>query len=153
MRKFLSAILLLSLLMMPTRAMGEDKRLIAPLRLGQPAPFDGILLSTPAAADWIGEMKAEKARSEALLQQQLELAEARRLSDLKIAEISSNLKFEACQVQVNGLKGDLAALQATTTTSTSPSSGSSPYFWAGLGAGGGILLTLATVFAVGLAKR
>lgn len=129
----------------------DTEKLLSPLRKGQAAPFTGILLSPPAAADVIVGIETFQERidievSNAVKKEQNEcekkvLDERARLeSEKKVVQAESDRKTRT----IDSLNIELEKARSGQTN---------PVVWIGVGTLGGIVVTLLTVLTVSQATK
>jgi hypothetical protein len=119
---------------------------LSPMKLGQRAPFTGVLLSPGAVANVIVELESFEKRLHIEVMRSVSKEQAagdKRLSNANVGcvadkkELQANL--DASKRETNAYKTELNNIK---------DSRPNPYIWAGLGALGGAAFTLLTVFAV-----
>lgn len=132
----------------------EEKARISPLFVGDVAPFTGILFSTRATATVLAEIDAfperldaevKKSKKEAEAQKKFELSELDARTTREKLLIKADLEAE--QKLNKKLKEDVKRLEDEVSNSPSRA------VWAGLGAAGGILVTVLITFAVNSASK
>jgi hypothetical protein len=124
----------------------DDPGIIAPLRKDQKAPFPGILFSPRAAASVGADASTLKDKIKIEVDAAVRIAEAKKdftYNELRIQCASDKSRLEATaeanEKRISLLESDLK--KAIDATPSRP-------MWFGIGAGAGVVFTLATVFAV-----
>ena len=124
---------------------------LSPMKKGDKAPFTGVLLSPKAVATLIAQMGT--------LQEQIKIEVDHAVAvnsaqcDFKTSEqkTTSDADKAILQAQLEARKKDIAALDDQ--LKKEQSSRSNVPLWTGLGAVGGIVVTVLTVFAVSRATK
>lgn len=155
-RVFLS-LLTAATLCIATTAYGADPvdepSVIAPLKKGQVAPFEGILLSTRAATQITVELET---------QPQIIKVEVERAKKLERAQCTKELADESSRAKAEKKTYDamiaandarIKVLQKTLQEAEKNSKRPDVLLISTLGAAGGVILTLGTVFLVGQATK
>lgn len=119
---------------------------LSPMKLGQRAPFTGVLLSPTAVANVIVEFETFEERLHVEVMRSV--SEERAAGDKRLSDANAG-----CVADKNELQANLGASKRETDAYKTElknvkDSQSNPYIWAGLGALGGAAFTLLTVFAV-----
>jgi hypothetical protein len=119
---------------------------LAPMKLGQRAPFSGVLLSPSAVANVIVEFETFEERLH--IEVIRAVSEERAAGDKRLSDASAGCVADKKELQANlhasKRESDLYKKELKNTIDSQPN----PYIWAGLGALGGAAFTLLTVFAV-----
>lgn len=147
MKKAVSTLLVVSMLTLSMNAFADQisPAIIAPLQKGQPAPWTGVLISPQAVGQIVSQVDELKAQQDLAVQHQADVDAAQQ-------------KFQIDQLTTT-CTGDKSVLQAQLTDANSQNKiltdqlskttgGPGAGLWIGLGAAGGIVVTLLTVFAV-----
>lgn len=150
MRKFISTVLIIAFSSSTVPALADGEATVTPLAKGQPAPYEGVLLSPDAVANIMAEKDEADEREKLAVQHQadvdaantkyqIDVLNAKCLADATVlrAELDDNKK------QVNLLTDQLKKNSGSTSTTT----------WIGVGAVGGVVVTLLTVFIVSKASK
>lgn len=168
--KKLIAMLLISSMVLPSLALGDDKKaasqstdssttkpstdgpaVLAPLQKGQPAPYPGILFSPRAAASVAADISSFPERLRIEVDGAVKKAEARK--DFTINENNTKCKVdknvlvaknEASLKRIDQLQVDIDAVKSSMPNRST---------WLGIGVASGIVVTLLTVFVVGQAIK
>lgn len=118
---------------------------VSPIAKGQPAPYSGVLFSPPAVAQIVSQADAAQQALQLAVQHQLDMDGAQ--LTFQLAQLSTT-----CTTDKNDLQAQIAdnqkqntALQAQLKQS---SSGPGAPVWIGLGAVGGIVVTVLLALAV-----
>jgi hypothetical protein len=153
MKRFISSLLVASVLASSVPAWADEPRAsptVSPLQKGQPAPYTGVLLSPEAVAQVVAEKDTAKKEVELAVKHQSALDAAQKKFELDqlVSTCAADKKILQAQVDDN-----LRQIKILDDQLKKQSSGPSPTFWVGLGAVGGIVLTVATVFAVSQATK
>jgi len=127
---------------------------ISPMRKGQRAPFTGVLLSPEASANIIIEFETFQERirldvNKAIKQEQADCQKT--MSDLA-AKAAADKKILQANIDQKGrtisdLNVEVKKLKEEKATEWSPTA------WIGIGAAGGILVTVLTAFAISKATK
>jgi len=156
-KKFVSVAICSIFILAAHNASGDEPKVIYPIKKGEVAPFNGVLFSQTASADWIAEMKAQKDRADAFLKEQIALSKAEADREISKVQSDAQLKIDTCNLENSILKNDIGVLKGTLGTSTgtspTPSSSTSPWWYFGAGTGIGTIATLGTVFVIVLTKK
>lgn len=127
---------------------------ISPMKKGQRAPFTGVLLSPEASANIIVEFETFQERiqlevNKAIKQEQADCQ--KKTSDLEAASVADKKILQADidekERAISGLNLDVKKLKDEKAAAWAPTT------WIGLGAAGGILLTVLTAFAISKATK
>lgn len=119
---------------------------LSPMKRGQRAPFTGVLLSPSAVATVVVEFESFEERLH--IEVMKSVAEERAAGDKRLGDANASStadkkvlqsNFDAAKRESDMFKKELKDLR---------DSQPNPYFWAGIGAAGGVVFTLLTVFAV-----
>lgn len=119
---------------------------LSPMKRGQRAPFTGVLLSPSAIATVVVEFESFEERLH--IEVMKSVAEERAAGDKRLGDANATstadkkilqANFDAAKREANAFKIELKELK---------DSQPNPYLWAGIGAAGGVVFTLLTVFAV-----
>lgn len=119
---------------------------LSPMKLGQRAPFTGVLLSPIAVANVIVEFETfeERLHIEVMRSVNEERAAGdKRLSDANTGCVADKKELQA-SLSASKRETDAYKAELKNINDSQPN----PYIWAGLGALGGAAFTLLTVFAV-----
>jgi len=150
MKRFISTVLVTSMLASSGLAWADPAPVITPLQKSQPAPYTGVLLSPEAIAKIVAAKdESEKALQLAVQHQsQLDAAELQFKTDQLTTTCVADKKI--LQAQVDDGKRQIKILDDKLKSQTS---GPSAPVWIGLGAVGGVVVTVLTVFAVSRATK
>lgn len=119
---------------------------LSPMKLGQKAPFTGVLLSPVAVANVIVEIETFEERLHIEIMRAVSEEHAigdKRFSDASVGCIADKKELQA-NLDASKREVDIYKVELK----KSNDSQSNPYIWASLGAIGGAAFTLLTVFAV-----
>jgi len=119
---------------------------VSPLNKGQPAPFTGVLLSPPAVAQIIAEHDTAGARLALAVQHQVQLDAAELKYQIDSLTTTCTADKSILLAQVDDQKRQVVILNEQLAKA---SGGWPPSVWIGIGAVGGVVLTVLTVFALG----
>lgn len=119
---------------------------LSPMKLGQKAPFTGVLLSPTAVANVIVEIETFEERLHIDVMRAIN--EERAMGDKRFNDASAGCVADKKELQANldASKREVDIYKVELKKSND--SQSNPYIWASLGAIGGAAFTLLTVFAV-----
>lgn len=166
-KKFLSLLLILSmqltsltafcdpLALPPSPALQPNEtpvgQVISPMKMGQKAPFTGLLLSPQAVAQIIVNLNSQQAETDIQVTKAKETQKAvdQLIIDDKDAQIT--LIKSTTNVQIKDLDDEVNTL--TKKLQDAEKSAPNLPLWIGVGAVGGIVLTVVTVFAVNTATK
>lgn len=154
MKRLLSTLLVASMLANPTFAAAEEDRerppTIAPVNKDQPAPFAGILFTPEAVAKVIAQQDAQAQALKLAVQHQADVDAAQARYQLDSQATTYAADKDVLQAQLDASKQQYALVneQLKRTTTSTPAS-----VWIGVGAVGGVVLTVITVFAVSKASK
>lgn len=123
---------------------------ITPLVTQQPAPFTGILLSPAAVAKVIADSDAAAANQRNAVKNQAATDAAQLKYQTEQLATTCTADKTDLQAQLTDNKNQVNILTNQLKQNSAPLPGT---LWFGLGAGGGILITLLTVFAVSKATK
>lgn len=152
MKRVISSILACALLIAPTApAYADDSTAppsVSPLKKGGIAPFPGVLLSPEATAKLIVDLNSRESETQLQVQHAVDTQKAN--DDLTIANLKADLEYEksASDVQAKSRDDQIKVLTQRLNEVESKNATSSPAPWVAGGVIGGIVMTLATVFAV-----
>lgn len=154
MKRFISTLLVASMLAASATAWADDPPAspptVAPLQKGQPAPFTGVLLSPAAVAQTVAEKETAKKVTELAVQHQVALGEAQKKFEIDRLTTTCVADKKIMQAQVDYNLKQIAILDEQLKKQ---SGGPGAPVWIGLGAVGGVVLTVVTVFAVSQATK
>lgn len=145
MKKLFVTLLTLSFLSLSTIA-GADEGVIKPMKLGELAPFEGLLLSPSAVAEIVSDKKLESERIAVAVDSerkktesgcQLRLGEEKIRFDREVAYLNSDIKMK--EARLTTLSEQLRISQEK--------EGMTPYYVGG-GVLAGTLLTILTTIAI-----
>jgi hypothetical protein len=129
-----------------------DVAQVAPLKKGGAAPFDGVLISQLAAAMMLAKEVALEEKLRLAAENATAIAVAKCEKSLADADAKSSADKKILEVKLVGeqRRTDIvsAALQQQESKSTA-----SGIVWALMGAAGGVIFTLVTMFVVGQASK
>lgn len=145
MKKFIS-ILLIFVMTFSSISYADGNPVITPLRKGQLAPYSGVLFSPEASAKVITELESFPERTKIEVEAAVKTAEAKK--DFKISEVQSQCKTDkdVLQASIDSKNAEEIILQ-NRVKELEDNVPNKPLIF-GAGFIGGILFTLATVFAV-----
>lgn len=145
MKKFIS-ILLIFVMTFSSISYADGNPVITPLRKGQFAPYSGVLFSPEASAKVITELESFPERTKIEVEAAVKTAEAKK--DFKISEVQSQCKTDKDVLQASiDSKNDEEIILQNRIKELEDNVPNKPLIF-GAGFVGGILFTLATVFAV-----
>lgn len=154
MKRFISTLLVATMLAASGPATADPTTtpppVIAPLSKSQPAPFTGVLLSPEAVAQMVAQQDTAQASQKLAVQHQADLDAAQLKYQIDQLMTTCLADKSVLQAQVDDGKKQVQILndQLKKTTGGPPAS-----LWVGIGAAGGIVATLLTVFAVSRATK
>ena len=153
MKRIVSCLLVASMLASAAPAAADDTvtpPTVTPLQKGQPAPYTGVLLSPEAVAQTVAEKETAKKAVELAVQHQADLDAVQKKFELDqlTSTCTADKKIMQAQMDYN-----LKQIQILDEQLKKQTGGPSPMVWVGLGALGGAVLTVATVFAVSQATK
>lgn len=123
---------------------------ITPLQKTQPAPYTGVLLSPEAIAKIVADKDAAAKEKELAVKHQQELDAAQHKYDLDQATTTCTADKSIMQARIDD---NLKQIKILEDQLKKQSGGPGPGTWIGLGAVGGVVLTVVTVFAVSRATK
>ena len=126
-----------------------SKGVVTNVTKGTPAPFDGILLSKPAAAKLFGELKFFEDECKLTLSKQLEIATIK--SNAEISSLKLKLDVETTRTE-SLLKIKDERIQFLEKNWRPPAWYESGEFWLAVGIVSGVLVTVAAGHAISTAK-
>ena len=154
MKRFISSLLIASTLVASTPAWAADPTpdpapvaspTVSPLSKGQPAPYTGVLLSPEAVAQVVAQQDTAAAALKLAVQHQADIDAAQLQYQLAQLTTTCTADKNDLQAQVTDNKNQVNILTEQLKSNTG---GPGAPVWIGIGAVGGIVVTLATVFAV-----
>jgi len=119
---------------------------LSPMKLGQRAPFTGVLLSPAAVANVIVEFETFEERLH--IEVMRSVSEERAAGDKRLSDANAGCVADKKELQANLDASKRETDAYKTELKNIKDSQPNPYIWAGLGALGGAAFTLLTVFAV-----
>lgn len=129
----------------PTVTAPTPPPVIAPLNKGQPSPFTGVLFSPEAVAAAIAQHDTAAAAAQLAVQHQKELDDAAMKYALDSAATTCTTDKNILTAQLTDAQKQNKILQDQLKQNTG---GPGAPVWIGIGAVGGIVVTVLTVFAV-----
>lgn len=158
-KKFIAAVLI-SALIMPTFAFAKSPALtiqeptIAPLDQGSPAPWPGVLLNAAAVGSVKFDKDHEKEKIETAVQKTVSDMIAQKSGEIDMLKVSFNSSLSQKDALIEEKDGQLKVFQEENKVLRDDLSRSSnSVTWLGFGFVGGILVTIATAFAVSQASK
>lgn len=161
MRRFVTILLFASIV--PRVCLGDGPAsvpaaVVAPLKKSQPAPFAGVLFSQPAAAGVVAELSLTKERIDAEVSKAVKLAVADKQLELddfkaqcKNEKTVLGVDLDAKKKDITRLDSELSAANGRIKKLEEDMPNRSTWFTVGLV--GGIVTTVATVFAINQASK
>lgn len=148
MKRFILTLLVTTLLATTNPVWAEPSSpppVISPLSKGQQAPFTGVLLSPEAVAQVIAQQDTAQAAQKLAVQHQADLDAAELKFQIDQLTTTCTADKTILQAQIDNQKKQIQIFndQLKKTTGGPPAS-----LWLGVGAVGGVVATLLTVFAV-----
>jgi hypothetical protein len=156
MRKLSSYALILSALFLHSIALAEipEEPTIAPLKKGQPAPWPGVLLNSSAVASIKFDKDTEKERIEAAVQRATSATLAQKNAELELLKVSLDSKISQKDALLEEKNEQLVIFrEENKNLRDALSQAPNRTTWFGIGLVSGILVSLATVFAVSQASN
>lgn len=153
MKRFVSSLLVASMLAASVPAWADETLpppVVTPLNKGQMAPYTGVLMSPEAVAQVIAEKESAAKALTLAVQHQAELDAAKLKFEVDRVTSTCDADKSILQAQVDDGKRRVNILNEQLEKQTS---GPSPLGWVGIGAAGGVVMTLLTVFVVGQATK
>jgi hypothetical protein len=123
---------------------------VSPLIKGQPAPYTGVLLSPEAVAQVIAEKDTAAAALALAVKHQADLDAAQLKYQVDQLTTTCTADKSILQAQVDDNKKQIIILNDQLKKTTG---GPGAPVWIGLGAVGGVVVTVLTVFAIGKATK
>lgn len=154
MKRFISSFVITALISSSVTAYADEPptppATITPLSKGQPAPYLGVLFSPEAVAQVVAEKDAAERRLLLAIQHQVDLDAVQLKFEKDTLTTTCNADKEILQAQVDDGKRQVDILNDQLKKQTG---GPGAPVWIGLGAVGGVVLTVITVFAVSQATK
>lgn len=157
MKKFIAAVLIALTLLSPATAFADPPvqppGKIAPLHETDPAPFDGVLFSAEAVA-WVAA-QSESFEERVQIERQDATAQATAHCDRRIADADARSEADRAtmQAQLDAQQARLETMERALRDEEKKRKPGTIALWTSLGTGGGILLTLGTIFLVNQATK
>lgn len=159
MAKLLLALVLVFQLVFPAVAYAADpvpvvdvtQPLLLPLKVGDKAPWPGVLLNAPAVAQIKVNLDSAKAECDIEVRKAQDIVKAQATFELA-NEKASHEKDKAVDAAVIKEK-TLTVADLQKRLDESEKSRPNVYLWTGVGVVGGVVLTVLTVFAVSQASK
>lgn len=158
MKRFISVALVASMLATTVPAWSDPLTVVAqtpvpsitPLQKAQPAPYTGVLLSPEAVAQVVAQKDTAAKALDLAIQHQIELDGAQLKLQVDEQNSTCTADKKVFQAQIDDGSKQIKIL---TDQLKNQSSGPGVPVWIGIGAAGGIVVTLAAVFAVSRATK
>lgn len=124
---------------------------VSPMKQGQKAPFTGLLLSPAAVAKLIVELQHEQEARDIESKKARDTQKA--LDQLTIDDLNSKVKYVETTRDAAIKSRDEQIKIISKKLEEAEKNRTNPTLWVGLGAAGGVLLSVVTVFAVSRAAQ
>lgn len=128
----------------------ESQEIVTNLELGQKAPFEGVLLSKPAAAKLFGELNFFEEECKLTLTKELEIASIKYDADIAALRLKLEVETERTESLLRIKNERIEFLEENWKPPAWHESGE---FWMAVGLVSGILVTVAAGYAIGSANQ
>ena len=126
------------------------KGVVTQIKLGEKAPFDGILLSTDAAAKLYGELNFFEKECKLTLSKELSLAEAKYQTDIDFLKLRLEIESDRTQKLIQIKNERIQFLEENWKPQPWYETGE---FWLAIGLVSGVLITVGAGYAIGQAGK
>ena len=142
--KFVSLLTLFSFILFTSSAYAEET--VSPIKIGQIAPYSGMLVSSAAIARIISDIQTQPEITAAEIKRAVDTVKAE--DQIKLDTLNSKIAYmqTTSEASIKARESQIAALQKQ-LAAVDRSKPNVP-LWTGIGAVSGVIVTILTVFAV-----